>query len=77
MVQMNIRDAHGFTALHLAAGMGHANVVAYLLEKGANASIKDQVRCPVNHSRCIRRHIDAVMGGYQICCQPATSKQHV
>lgn len=50
LVQMNIRDAHGFTALHLAAGMGHANVVAYLLEKGANASIKDQVRCPANHS---------------------------
>jgi ankyrin repeat protein len=38
---VNTRFADGYTALHAAAGMGHRDVVAYLLARGADRSLVD------------------------------------
>lgn len=38
--QINIKDFEGYTALHFAARRGHDDVVAYLLEKGADQKCK-------------------------------------
>lgn len=39
--QCNTPDEYGFTALHLATDRGHVEVVRYLLQSGADASIQD------------------------------------
>lgn len=40
-MNINVQTSHGETALHLAAGEGHADVVKVLLDRGADTSIKD------------------------------------
>jgi hypothetical protein len=42
-VDPNTTDGHGYTALHRSAIQGHASVVGYLLENGANRSVKNHV----------------------------------
>ncbi|KAI0830595.1 ankyrin [Trametes gibbosa] len=41
-VDINAPDENGYTALHLAADRGHAEVVKVLLERGADRGIKDE-----------------------------------
>ncbi|KAJ7125673.1 ankyrin repeat-containing domain protein [Mycena crocata] len=41
-VDLNARDAFGYTPLHLAADRGHFSVVKFLLERGADRTIKDE-----------------------------------
>ncbi|KAH9846824.1 ankyrin [Lenzites betulinus] len=41
-VDINAPDENGYTALHLAADRGHADVVKVLLERGADRDIKDE-----------------------------------
>ncbi|KAJ6604558.1 ankyrin repeat-containing domain protein [Mycena vulgaris] len=41
-VDLNKRDDFGYTPLHLAADRGHFPVVEFLLEKGADRTIKDE-----------------------------------
>jgi ankyrin repeat protein len=41
----NIADKEGHTALHLAAGAGHLQVVTDLLRRRADPGIRDKVRC--------------------------------
>ena len=40
-VDVNTRFADGYTALHAAAGMGHAEMVSYLLARGADTTAVD------------------------------------
>ncbi|KAF8529453.1 ankyrin, partial [Gautieria morchelliformis] len=40
-INLDFLDEYGYTALHLAADRGSASVVQVLLERGADASIKD------------------------------------
>ena len=47
--QSSMTDRQGQTALHSAAGRGWAEVVAYLLEHGANPALKDMLgRTPLD-----------------------------
>jgi ankyrin repeat protein len=47
--QNSLTDRLGQTALHQAAGRGWADVVAHLLQRGANASLKDALgRTPLD-----------------------------
>ncbi|KAJ7169787.1 ankyrin repeat-containing domain protein [Mycena filopes] len=41
-VDPNARDNFGYTALHLAADRGHLPIVTFLLENGADRTIKDE-----------------------------------
>ncbi|KAI0375287.1 ankyrin [Pilatotrama ljubarskyi] len=41
-VDVNARDENGYTALHLAADRGHADMVRVLLERGADRGVKDE-----------------------------------
>ncbi|KAJ7038297.1 ankyrin repeat-containing domain protein [Mycena alexandri] len=41
-VDINARDDFGYTPLHLAADRGHFPIVEFLLEKGADRTIKDE-----------------------------------
>ncbi|KAJ7487504.1 ankyrin repeat-containing domain protein [Mycena galericulata] len=41
-VDLNARDDYGYTPLHLASDRGHFSVVAFLLQKGADRTIKDE-----------------------------------
>ncbi len=42
-VDINQRDAHGFTALHWAAAQGHVDIVQALLEAGANFMLTNRL----------------------------------
>ncbi|KAJ7932493.1 ankyrin repeat-containing domain protein [Mycena leptocephala] len=41
-VNLDARDDFGYTPLHLAADRGHLSIVQFLLEKGADRTIKDE-----------------------------------
>ena len=40
--RIDLVDARGRSALMIAAGMGHGSVVEYLLNKGADSSLRDK-----------------------------------
>ena len=40
-IDINVTDNHNTTPLHLAAKEGHSDIIHFLLEKGADVSIKD------------------------------------
>merc|ERR1712232_878333 len=44
-VDVNAGDYDGRTALHLAAGQGHTNVVSELIINGANVNVTDRWNC--------------------------------
>ncbi|XP_070561431.1 uncharacterized protein [Ptychodera flava] len=48
-MEMNGYYAKGVTALHLAAGHGHQNVVKFLTECGADVNARDTLRCTPLH----------------------------
>ncbi|KAK7064304.1 ankyrin repeat-containing domain protein, partial [Favolaschia claudopus] len=41
-LDLNTRDEYGYTPLHLAADRGHLSVVKFLLEHGADPTLKDE-----------------------------------
>ncbi|XP_070561444.1 ankyrin-3-like [Ptychodera flava] len=48
-MEMNGYYAKGVTALHLAAGHGHQNVINFLIECGADVNARDTQRCTPLH----------------------------
>jgi ankyrin repeat protein len=54
------RDLDGRTALRYAAAGGHGEVVAFLLEKGAQASTRDDDNVTPLTMACINGHLDVV-----------------
>jgi ankyrin repeat protein len=60
-LDMNKGDYDKRTALHLAAGEGHDDIVKYLCEAGAEVNVED---------RWLRRPLDdAIQGGHQKCAK--------
>ncbi|KAJ7900246.1 ankyrin repeat-containing domain protein [Mycena olivaceomarginata] len=45
-INLNAKDEFGYTPLHLAADRGHSSIVKFLLENGADPTIKDEDDMP-------------------------------
>lgn len=56
---VNAADYDGRTPLHVAAAEGRSEVIDFLLQKGADASLKDRFGCTALH--------DATRNGYNKC----------
>ncbi|KAJ6575014.1 hypothetical protein B0H19DRAFT_934679, partial [Mycena capillaripes] len=55
-VDLNARDEFGYTPLHLAADRGHSSVVQFLLENGADKTIKVDISySPVSSAHVVSR----------------------
>jgi len=52
-VQVNRKNDHGQTALHLAATAGNADVVRVLLDHGASRRVKDEDDCTALHTAAL------------------------
>ncbi|XP_064939202.1 uncharacterized protein LOC135650192 isoform X4 [Musa acuminata AAA Group] len=65
-ISPNSRDSQGRTALHMAAANGHLEIVEYLIQNGADASMKQDLNAlnseknsPL-HWACLNGHIEVV-----------------
>ncbi|XP_023312132.1 uncharacterized protein LOC111692382 [Anoplophora glabripennis] len=57
---INIEDASGYTALHLAAASGQLEIVQLLIESKANGDIRDRNGRTALHLAVFRGHLDIV-----------------
>ena len=53
-------DAHGWTALHLAARKGHVDVIKFLLDQGANMDAETEDHDTPLEMAALHGHLDAV-----------------
>ena len=53
-------DAHGWTALHLAARKGHVDVIKFLLDQGANIDAETEDHDTPLEMAALHGHLDAV-----------------
>lgn len=60
-VTVYTRDADGFTALHVAARIGHSNVVSLLVDVGAIVDAADYNERTALHLACQRDQVDCVL----------------
>lgn len=57
-VDVNLQGRIGVTAPHRAASRGSEAMVHWLLENGANASLKDADNWKPLHGTCVKQHTD-------------------
>ncbi len=73
---LNSKDETGRTPLHRACRGKHADIIEYLINRGANVNLQDNYGCIPLHNSAVRGHMEAVRllvsGGAEINLQDKT-----